>query len=63
MIHRFNLNGKPRCGATPDKFGHLRISLTGANAAVTCPDCIDKPPNLQAQLAALEAAAKRYRES
>lgn len=41
IIHRFALNGKTECGAGPDKFGHLRISTTGAG--VTCPAC--KPKN------------------
>lgn len=44
VIHRFNLNGRPVCGAVKDEFGHLRISATGYG--VTCAACGPAKPVL-----------------
>ena len=61
VIHRYGPRGGAQCGAGPDRFGHLKISLTGANAAVTCPACNPPKPKREQQLKALEEAARRYR--
>lgn len=61
LIHRLGMRGGAQCGAGPDKFGHLKLSLTGAPAAVTCPAC-KEPPQMtrEATLAAIHEAAKRF---
>ena len=63
VIHKAGLTGKAYCGATPDAFGHLKISQTGIHQFITCPDCIRlDTPNREAQIANLEAAAFRERQ-
>lgn len=59
LIHRFGLNGGPRCGAKPDKFGHLRISTSGV--CITCPTCLTlgQPLPREVALAAIREAAKQ----
>ena len=61
VVHRLGMRGGAMCGAGPDKFGHLNLSLTGTPAAVTCPECtqLSRRPTRQEQLAALHKAIKR----
>ena len=56
VIHRYGMNGGAQCGADPDKFGHLKLSISGV--VVTCPACIgpSKEQIRETQLAALRAA-------
>ena len=63
VVHRMAIKGGAQCGAGPDKFGHLKLSLTGAPSAVTCPDCAEQPTmTREAALAALSAAAAEFRD-
>lgn len=63
LIHRYGMRGGAKCGVGPDKFGHLKISLSGVPASVTCPACAEPAPmTLEAGLAAMREAAKTYRK-
>lgn len=63
LIHRYGTRGGALCGASPDKFGHLKLSLTGAPAAITCPACKEPAPMTRgAALAAIEKAAEQFRQ-
>ncbi len=62
VIHRYGRRGGAQCGAGPDKFGHLNISMTGVPAAITCPTCTEPPKvTREAALAALSEAAAKFR--
>ena len=63
VIHRYGTRGGAQCGAGPDKFGHLKLSVTGAPAAVTCPACREPAPiTREAALTAIHEAAKQFRK-
>lgn len=62
VIHRYGARGGAQCGAGPDKFGHLKLSVTGADSAVTCPACKPAPVTREAALAAIHEAAKQFRK-
>ena len=52
VIHRANLAGRPVCGGQ----GPVRLSVTGARTAVTCPECqATLTPAQDASLAAHES--------
>jgi hypothetical protein len=63
VVHRMAMRGGAQCGAGPDKFGHLKLSVTGAPSAVTCPDCTERPKaTREAALEAISAAAAKFRD-